>query len=57
MEDEQSASEQDWTTDVNSIMKRNEIGVVDECCKKPCSVPTLKTYCGTKEKRKRSPEV
>lgn len=51
----QSDPENDWTTDVNAIMKRNEVGVVDECCKKSCSVSTLRTYCGIKEKRKRSP--
>lgn len=46
--------EVDWTIDVDSIMKRD--GIVDECCHKPCSVSTLLTYCGSNEKRKRSPE-
>lgn len=50
----QNDSENDWTTDVNAIMKRSEVGVVDECCKKSCSVSTLRTYCGTKERRKRN---
>ena len=48
--------EVDWTTDADSIMKRNTIGVVDECCHRPCPISTLLTYCGSNQKRKRSPE-
>lgn len=52
--EEQSDLDGDWTTDISLLMKRSEVGVVDECCKKSCPLSTLRTYCGTKQKKKRS---
>lgn len=33
--------------DISLLYKRGQIGVVDECCKKSCTINELKTYCST----------
>ncbi|RWS28908.1 hypothetical protein B4U80_13668 [Leptotrombidium deliense] len=29
------------------VLRRKKRGVVDECCKNPCTLKTLKSYCST----------